>query len=249
MLDVATRLALGPILVVQASRLRRTAPELPEPNGPRRGTVGCGAQRLRLLVAGDSSAAGVGARTQREALARPLAERLAQRIAGSVRWQLVAQSGLTSQGVLQLLQRTRPAEADIAVIVVGVNDITKDVPLAFALRQRQHIADWLRVHAGVRHVIFPALPEMEKFPAVPKPLAWYVGQAARRNNRAQRRWADGLDGVTHLAMEGVTHSELFCHDGLHPAPALYALVADRLADHIAALADAGAANRFTTEAG
>ena len=247
MLDVATRLALGPILAVQASRLRRTAPELPEPHGPRRGTVGRGGQRLRLLVAGDSSAAGVGARTQREALARPLAERLAQRLLGSVRWQLIARSGLTSEGVLQLLVRARPAKADVAVIVVGVNDITKDVPLAFALRQRQHIADWLRVHAGVRYVVFPALPEMEKFPAVPKPLAWYAGQAARRNNRAQRRWAEGLDGVTHLAMDGVTHSDLFCQDGFHPAPALYALVAERLAGHIAALADARAANEFTTE--
>ncbi len=194
MLDVATRIALGPILIAQARRLRRTALELPEPRGPRRGTIGQGEPVLRLLVAGDSSAAGVGARTQREALARPLAERLAQRLSGAVRWQLIAQSGLTSEGVLQRLIRERPQEADVAVIVVGVNDITKDVPLAYALRQRQHIADWLRVHAGVRHAVFPALPEMEKFPAMPKPLAWYAGQAARRNNRAQKRWAAPLAG-------------------------------------------------------
>ena len=145
-------------------------------------------------MAGDSSAAGVGARTQREALAYPLAALLARRLGGAVRWQLVAESGLTSEGVLQRLVRTRPQTADIAVIVVGVNDITKDVPLAFALRQRQHIADWLHIHAGVRHVVFPALPEMENFPAVPKPLAWYAGQAARRNNRAQARWAARLPG-------------------------------------------------------
>lgn len=247
MLDVATRVAFGPILIAQATRLRHAAPELPEPYGPRRGTVGQGEQRLRLLVVGDSSAAGVGARTQREALARPLAERLARRLAGSVRWQLIARSGLTSEAVLRLLMRAQPADADIAVVVVGVNDITKDVPLAFALRQRQHIADWLHVHARVRHVVFPALPDMEKFPAMPKPLAWYAGQAARRSNRAQRRWAQGLAGVTHLDMEGITHSNLFCPDGFHPAPALYALVADRLAEHIAALAGAAEASEFSME--
>ena len=70
MLDVATRIALGPILIAQARRLRLTALELPEPRGPRRGTVGQGGTVLRVLVAGDSSAAGVGARTQRDALAR-----------------------------------------------------------------------------------------------------------------------------------------------------------------------------------
>jgi len=247
MLDVATRIALGPILIAQARRLRLTALELPEPRGPRRGTVGQGEPVLRLLVTGDSSAAGVGARTQREALARPLAERLAHRMNGVVRWQLIAQSGLTSEGVLHKLVHERPREADVAVIVVGVNDITKDVPLAFALRQRQFIADWLRVHAGVRHVVFPALPEMEMFPAVPKPLAWYVGQAARRNNRAQKRWAAPLPGISHLAMDGVAHPDLFCDDGFHPAPALYARVADRLTDHIVALAESAAAPGLTAE--
>ena len=229
MLDVATRIAFGPLLMAQARRLRRAALELPEPRGPRRGAVGQGETALRLLVAGDSSAAGVGARTQRDALARPLAERLARRLGGTVRWQLIAQSGLTSEGVLQKLKQERPQLADVAVIVVGVNDITKDVPLAFALRQRQQLADWLHVHAGVKEVVFPALPEMEMFPAVPKPLAWYAGQAARRNNRAQPRWAAPLQGVSHLAMDGVAHPSLFCEDGFHPAPALYARVADRFA--------------------
>jgi lysophospholipase L1-like esterase len=247
MLDVATRIALGPILLAQARRLRLNARELPEPRGPRRGTVGEGEPALRLLVAGDSSAAGVGARTQREALARPLAERLAQRMNCMVRWQLVAQSGLTSEGVLQKLVHERPQEADVAVVVVGVNDITKDVPLAFALHQRQHIADWLRVHAGVRQIVFAALPEMEMFPAVPKPLSWYVGQAARRNNRAQERWAAPLAGISHLAMDGVAHPSLFCEDGFHPAPALYARVADRLTDHIVALAELAAAPELTAE--
>ena len=86
MLAIATRIALGPLLIAQANRLRRTALDLPEPHGPRSGKVGRGDPVLRLLVAGDSSAAGVGARTQREALALPLAERLARRLGGAVRW-------------------------------------------------------------------------------------------------------------------------------------------------------------------
>jgi lysophospholipase L1-like esterase len=245
MLDIATRLALGPVLLAQAHWLRRTTPELPEPTGPRRGAVGRGDPKLRLLVVGDSSAAGVGARTQREALARPLAERLADRLQGVVRWQLVARAGLTSEGVYEELSRAQPQEADVAVVVVGVNDITRDVPLAVALKQRTRIAHWLQVNAAVRHVVFPALPEMEKFPAMPKPLAWYVGQASRRNNRAQRRWASPETGIVHLDMAGLAAPGLFCEDGFHPAPALYARVADRLADHIATVARP--ATKFTTE--
>ena len=236
MLDVATRLALGPVLLAQAARLRRTTVELPEPAGARRGVAGQGARRLRLLVVGDSSAAGVGARHQRDALAQPLAANVARQLEAAVHWQLVAESGLTSQGVMQRLLRARPLAADIAVIVVGVNDITKDVPLAFALRQRQHIADWLQVHAGVRHAVFPALPEMELFPAIPRPLSWYAGQLARRNNRAQARWASRAAGVSHLAMDDLTDAGLFSEDGFHPARELYARIAERIAGHVAGIA-------------
>lgn len=233
-LHVAARLALGPLLYRQAVELRRTAIELPEPQGERSGVAGAGALRLRLLVAGDSSAAGVGARTQDEALAAPMARRLAQRLGGKVRWQLAAESGLTSEGVLHKLMHGGVAPADVAVVICGVNDITKEQAFSFALRKRRQIAEWLRAHAGVRQVLFPALPEMEVFPAIPQPLAWYAGQAARRNNRLQQRWARDFEFIRHVTMDGLAHPALFSEDGFHPAPALYARVAERLSEVIAA---------------
>jgi hypothetical protein len=48
-------------------------------------------------------------------------------------------------------------------------------------------------------------------------------------------------------MDGVARSDLFCEDGFHPAPALYARVADRLTEHIIAVALAAAAPESTTE--
>ena len=233
MLHVAAKLTLGPLLYLQADKLRRTALELPEPQGERSGTAGRGERRLRLLVAGDSSAAGVGARTQDQALAAPLAHLLAQRLGGRVDWQLVAESGLTSAGVLHKLMHGHVRPADVAVVICGVNDITKEQAFRFALRKRRQIAEWLQAHAGVRQVLFPALPEMEVFPAIPQPLAWYAGQAARRNNRLQQRWARDFDHIRHVTMDGLAHPALFSEDGFHPAPALYARVAERLAEVIA----------------
>lgn len=233
-LHVAARLALGPLLYRQAVEMRRTAIELPEPQGERSGVAGAGALRLRLLVAGDSSAAGVGARTQEEALAAPMARRLARRLGGGVRWQLVAESGLTSEGVLRKLMHGQVEPADVAVVICGVNDITKEQAFSFALRKRRQIAEWLRAHVGVRQVLFPALPEMEVFPAIPQPLAWYAGQAARRNNRLQQRWARDFEFIRHVTMDGLAHPALFSEDGFHPAPALYARVAERLTEVIVA---------------
>lgn len=232
MIHVAARVVLGPLLVVQAGRLRRTAPELPEPAGRREGFAGAGKVALRLLIAGDSSAAGVGAATQDRALAALLAKELARRLDGRVRWQLVASSGARSEDVLRLLMRGRLYKADVGVVIVGVNDITKDVPMQQALRKRGQIIALMRRRCGVRHVLFPALPEIEKFPALPQPLAWYAGRHARRNNAAQAAWLAGKEGASHVPMDGVLDPALMADDGFHPAPALYAKVAKRLADHI-----------------
>jgi lysophospholipase L1-like esterase len=73
---------------------------------------------------------------------------------------------------------------------------------------------------------------MEKFPALPQPLAWYAGYHARRNNAAQSAWAERQRGVSHVGMDGVLDPALMAHDGFHPGPALYARVAHHLADHI-----------------
>lgn len=223
---------LGPLLYAQASRLRRSVVELPEAAGRREGEVGRGAIRLRLLIAGDSSAAGVGAATQEQALAGQLAAALAAALGGAVRWQLVARTGARSEDVLEMLIRGRLRRADVGVVVVGVNDITKEVPLQHALRKRGEIAALMRRRAGVRHVLFPALPEMERFPALPQPLAWYAGRHARHYNEAQARWFAGRDGVSHAAMDGVMDPALMAADGFHPGPRLYAKVARRLAAHL-----------------
>jgi lysophospholipase L1-like esterase len=228
MLVHAARIALGPVLYAQARRLRTIALQLPEPPGARDGVEGEREPRLRLLVAGDSSAAGVGADTQDDALARPIARELARRLNTSIAWQLVARTGLTSEGLLQHLQREVVGPADVAVIVVGVNDLTSEVPLRRALHWRAAIVDWLRAGAEVKQVLFTSMPEMQHFPLIPQPLAWYAGLHARRNNQAQARWARSLVNVTHIDLGGLTRAGWMARDGYHPAPPLYAHLAGRI---------------------
>jgi lysophospholipase L1-like esterase len=236
MIDIVARFALFPLLYAQAQGVRAGVVPLPEPKGRRAGRVGAGSGELRLLVIGDSSAVGVGAGHQDEALALPLARRLAQRLGTAVRWRLIGRTGLTSEATLQCLQDAGVPEADLAVVVLGVNDITQQVPMAQALKHRADVAIWLNAHAGVADVVFPALPEMQRFPSLPQPLAWWVGQMSGRNNRAQARWAESwplaAPRVHHVPMDGLMQPDLMGIDGFHPGPRLYARVAEHLAARI-----------------
>jgi lysophospholipase L1-like esterase len=169
-------------------------------------------------------------------LAPQLAAALAQRIGRDVRWHLFAQTGLTSAGVLTLLRTKSLPSADAAVVIVGVNDITNNVAIGHALRARNRILRLLQERTGLRHVLFPGLPAVERFPLLPQPLAWYGGAEARRSNSMQARWAAHprrASLVSHLPMDGFTHPQLMAEDGFHPSSVLYSMVAAHFAEHLA----------------
>ena len=88
---------LWPLLWLQAWHVRRITPRMPEPPGRRAGTAGHGSL-IRLLVAGDSGAAGVGAPTQDQALCGHLVRRLSRH--HTVQWCVLAVNGLDSPGLL-----------------------------------------------------------------------------------------------------------------------------------------------------
>ena len=116
-------LSLAPLLAAQGFYVRRTVPVLPEPPGSRHGTRGSG-PLIRLLILGDSAAAGVGAVSQTEALSGQLVAALAAD--RQVTWRLIARSGYTTRGLLSHLQQHPLAgEWDVAVISLGVNDGTR----------------------------------------------------------------------------------------------------------------------------
>jgi lysophospholipase L1-like esterase len=232
---------LAPVLIAQARRLRRVALEMPEPSGQRHGVAASpdasvDARPLSLLITGDSSAAGVGAETQDDGLAVQLAAALAKRIQRDVNWHLIAETGRTSNGLLELLRSQTLPTVDVAVVIVGVNDISHNVPIGHALRARNRIVRLLRQRTGVGQILFPGLPAVERFPLLPQPLAWYGGAEARRSNDLQARWAAHecrAGFVSHVPMDGFTHPKLMAEDGFHPSPILYAMVAEHFAEHLA----------------
>lgn len=232
-MSLTLKLALSPLLALQAVAVRRRMPRLPEAGGARRGVAGQGPP-LRLLIVGDSSAAGVGVARQSEALAQPLARYLAEATAAQVQWQLVARSGLTSAQALALLRKQFGLRADLAVVVTGVNDVVEQVPSRRAVAAREALANWLRNVAGVQHVVFAPLPPVHQFPGLPQPLRWVAGADARRHDRALAAWAATRGDVSHVNWGLQLNRGVMAHDGFHPGVPAYRQCATMLARHIAA---------------
>ncbi|MFM2341338.1 MAG: hypothetical protein RLZZ592_991 [Pseudomonadota bacterium] len=239
------RIMLAPVLFWQGRQVRRRLPPLPEAPGARLGLAGPGGSghampRLRVLVVGDSAGAGVGARSQDEALAAPLAATLARRLRAPVAWQLVARSGWTAADATEAL-RTLSAQgrlppADVLVTALGVNDAIALTSPSRWVRRLDELERCARELTGVQLTVLSAIPPMHRFPALPQPLRWVLGHATARLNRAQRHWAAQSGARVHAEMPFDPAQEriarLMAADGFHPGPVLYRHWAEALARQI-----------------
>lgn len=231
-MSLALKLALSPLLVAQALVARQRLPRLAEPAGPRQGTVGRGPQ-LRVLLVGDSSAAGVGVDHQRHALGGQLMPLLAQACGARIEWRVLARSGMTSAQTLILLQDTGPLQFDLAVLATGVNDVVDQVPSHHAVARRESLVNWLRNASGVQHVVVCPLPPIHDFPGLPQPLRWVAGADARRHNHALKRWCAQRSDVSLVEMQMPLDAIVMARDGFHPGQAVYRHCANRIAQHVA----------------
>ena len=228
--DTALKLALAPLLLTQGLTVRRRALVLPEATGPRAGVLGTGPD-LRLLIVGDSSAAGVGVATQTQALAGLLVDWLGGQY--RVRWRLIARTGATTASTLAHLETTAPEPFDVAVTALGVNDVTHGVPLGRWLARQARLRALLADRFAVRQVIVSGLPPMGSFPALPQPLRAVMGLTARRFDATLAARLTGAAGAAHVAFSLPLTPDLMAEDGFHPGLKGYALWAESLAPALA----------------
>jgi lysophospholipase L1-like esterase len=195
---------------------------------------------VRLAVLGDSIGYGIGAATTVDTLAPRLAADLAAR-GVATRTSVFASPGARSAGLARQTARAVEWQPDVAVIVIGANDLTHFVPPDVAAAALEQAVRTLR-ECGAEVVVAPA-PDMSVVPHVPPALRELVrtGSLALRQAQARATAAAGgrvadPDGATAAAF--AADVSLFSRDRFHPSSAGYAVIAEALAPAVRAAAHA-----------
>lgn len=227
--DTIAKIALAPLLIPQGIRLQKTALILEEPAGPRAGRLGQGPE-LRLLILGDSSAAGVGVDHQDDALSGQLARTLGQDF--TVDWQLWAKNGETTRSTLAGLRDRSSVPFDVAVVVLGVNDVTRGLSIRNWLMRQRAIFERLEDMHRVKAIFITGMPPIGKFPLLPQPMRAILGAQAKRYDRVLQRMVANDDHRIHYTLDLPDDPGLMARDGFHPGARVYAAWGAQLADLI-----------------
>jgi lysophospholipase L1-like esterase len=223
------------VLKVEAKLARRivgkpfdSAPDDDGQYGSGRGTP------VQLVVLGDSSAAGMGADTPQQTVGAIIANGVSALSGRPVRLTNVAVIGSESSGLVNQLARAllEVPNPDVAVILIGANDVTHRIDKSTAVRHLGETVGALR--STQCEVIVGTCPDLGTIEPVAQPLRLLARRWSRDLAAAQTVAVVEAGGRTVsladlLGPQFASFShEMFSHDGFHPSPAGYARVASAL---------------------
>jgi lysophospholipase L1-like esterase len=247
---------LGAVLLLGQARLARSAIGLAEAPPPRcdgrYGTEYPG-EPVRLVVLGDSSAAGFGVHRARETPGALLATGLAEHLHRPVDLRCLAVVGATSDGLVPQRELALAWRADVAVILIGANDVTHRIRVSYAVG---HLAATVRLlrDAGTR-VVVGTCPDLGTIRPIQPPLRWLARQWSRDMAAAQTIAVVEAGGASVslgdlLGPEfAASPDTMFSDDRFHPSAAGYLAAVTALLPTVLAAAGAPAEPEPVAERG
>ena len=180
-------LAAG-LLYGQAALARKNIPlaQSPPPRSDGRYGIENGGTDVQLAMIGDSSAAGFGVERARDTTGALLAAGIAERLHRPVHLRSHAIVGATSAGLGPQVLRAIKEDIDIAVILIGANDVTHRVRVPVAVAHLGKAVRTLR-DAGAE-VVVCTCPDLGTIRPIQPPLRWLA-----------RRWSRDLAAAQTVA--------------------------------------------------
>ena len=197
-----------------------------------RGYSVLGEPPLRLVMLGDSTAAGQGVHRSRQTPGALLASGLAAVAERPVELRVVALPGAQSDDLdrqVALTLENHDRTPDICVIMIGANDVTHRMPPTRSVRYLSAAVRRLRT-AGAE-VVVGTCPDLGTIEPVQQPLRWLARRASRQLAAAQTIGVVEQGGRTVslgdlLGPEFAANPrELFGPDNYHPSAEGYATAA------------------------
>lgn len=221
-------LPIAPFLYLQGQYVRRKVGLLPDAQGEKRGVFGADKDIVKLLVIGESTVAGLGARTHETALAGQFAKFLHRKIGTAVEWTVIGKNGVTAQRTIEELVPQIPAEKfDYIVVGLGGNDVLKLSSPRKWRRTMTELLNILRERNPAAKIFITNVAAVNLSPALPQPIRGILWQLSKMHNANILDFVENLDNVFYYPQPKEVPANFFS-DGIHPSEAGYAIWAEEM---------------------
>jgi lysophospholipase L1-like esterase len=188
---------------------------------------------LRVILLGESTAAGVGAASHEAGLAGQFALAINRAISRPVEWRVVARTGINARKCLvELVPKIAGERADLVLIALGVNDTIEFHSARRWTVDVTRLIETVQKELGDPLVVLSGVPPLQRFPLLPNPLRFILGARSTSLEAATLASSKRMRRVVHVPFHVDEHEsadELFCSDGFHPSERGYQLWAEQLA--------------------
>lgn len=216
-LGAAATMPFAPLLFLQGAVARWKIGLLPDAAEPNSGIAGEG-EATSLLVIGESTVAGLGARTQELALAGRFAYHLSRQIERRVSWDAVGRAGVTARRTInELLPLIPRSDYDHILIAVAGNDVMKLTPPRRWRRDMLELIDLLRENSPESRIFMANCPMIKYAWAVPPPSRQLLWQLSQMHDQNAREFVKLRKNVHYFPQPVVVREEGFFSDGVHPS--------------------------------
>jgi lysophospholipase L1-like esterase len=217
-----------PFLYLQGQYVRRKVGRLPDASGETSGRTGIHERSVKLLVIGESTAAGVGARTHENGLAGQFAKYLSRKLGKTVDWRVIGRTGITVKETIRELVPQIPNEQfDYVLLALCGNEVLKvRSPLSFR-RNMTKLLGILREKNPDAMFFMTNAPAVRLSPVLPQPIKFLLGELSALHDSNAREFTADMKNVFYFDQPSEV-PEGFFSDGIHPSESGYAAWSKRM---------------------
>jgi lysophospholipase L1-like esterase len=223
LLSAALILPVSPLLFLQGQYTRRKVGLLPDAGGDKTGITGHAGPAAKLLVIGESTVAGLGARTHALALAGRFAEQLSSKIDRAVEWHVIGRNGVTAKRTIDELVPLIPDDKfDYVLVGLGGNDVMKLSSPRKWRRDMTRLLGILREKNPDAVIFITNCPMIKYSPALPHPIRFLLWELSKMHDANIREFTSEMDRVLYYHQPTGFKVDGFFADGIHPSEQGYA---------------------------
>ncbi|MGH7782445.1 MAG: SGNH/GDSL hydrolase family protein, partial [Candidatus Binatia bacterium] len=220
-IGAAIILPVSPFLYLQGRYTRRKIGLLPPASGDTTGVTGEGTGLVELLVIGESTVAGLGAKTHETALAGQFARRLSTQIRRPVRWSAIGKNGVTAKRTIsELIPLVPEKKFDYILIGLGGNDVIKLSSPRKWRRTMIELIGILRRSSPDSIIFITNCAAVKQSPVLPEPIRFLLSQLSKMHNANAIEFTAAMDRVFYY-QQPTSVPEGFFADGIHPSESGY----------------------------